>query len=454
MYRWCIGSLVAASLCITGCQSHPLFDDSSLPTTLTASHNTKPVEEKPNATPLPTGTLTLAQSLALAMEHDPSLQVGRLKIQSAQIQGKYAGILPNPELEIELENFAGSGDFAGTQALETTISLAQSFPLGGDLAHMKRVAGKASELADWDQQAQRVELLSTVTRQYVQALVNQQRVKQNQQALALADSVHDLIQKRVNAGVAPQVQLMRSDVQRAQVQLQLKQAQRQLTASFQQLALSWGQQEVTFDNLDGKLDQLTNLPSIDSLFTHIQQHPAIKRWASELTMRQAQQQLASAIATQDLTVRLGIKHDNDNNDQALILGLSMPLPIHDRNQANRLTSRIGQQSVEHEKRQALQAMQQTLVEAYTQLAIAHDQAIALRDQALPKATQAFDVTQKAYEQGDVQFIDVLDAEQTLNELQGQYLDALANWHLARAWIEGMICQPLDQLLNSQTTTGE
>ena len=446
MTRWFLGSLIAASLSITGCQSHPLFDNTTLTPDSQANSPASAVTQSPP--PAPTGTLTLQQTLNLAMAQSPALQVGRLQIQSAKVHQQYAGQWPNPELEIEFENFAGTGDFSGTQALETTISLAQSFPLGGDLAHTKRVAGKASELADWNQQARRVELLSNVTSQYIQALVNQRRVEQSQQAVDLATAVRDLIQKRVDAGVAPQVELIRADVQLAQVQLEVQQAKRQLTASYHQLALSLGQKQVTFEKVAGNLEQIGVLPKMDTFLVHIEQHPQVKRWATELAMRQSQHQLANAIARQDLSVRLGVKHDNDNNDQALVLGLSMPLPIGDRNQAQRLSTRIGEQSASHEKRQALLALQQTLVMAYTQLAIAYDHAIALRDNALPKAQQAFDVTQKAYEQGDVQFIDVLDAEQTLYQIQSQHLDALANWHLARAWIEGLICQSIDELPKS------
>ena len=90
-------------------------------------------------------------------------------------------------------------------------------------------------------------------------------------------------------------------------------------------------------------------------------------------------------------------------------------------------------------------MQQNLSQAYAQLATAHDMVTALHDDALPKARDAFTVTSQAYQQGDVQFIDVIDAQKTLNELQALYLDALSEYHMATAWIEGMICQPLASL---------
>ena len=79
-------------------------------------------------------------------------------------------------------------------------------------------------------------------------------------------------------------------------------------------------------------------------------------------------------------------------------------------------------------------------------------ATALRDIAIPPATEAFTVTRRAFEKGDLTFLDVLDAERTLVELRTQYLDALAAYHAAVAEIEGLVGQPLDQLTTAPGPT--
>ena len=172
MYQWCFYALSAITLSLTACSSHPLMDQPVTRQSETLQVSSNPITH-------PTGVLTLKQSLALAMDHAPALQAGRLQLQALEARKDHTGLRPKPELEIEFENFAGSGEFQGVDALETTISLAQSFPLGGDLKYMKLIAGKESELASWDQQALRVELLSTVTQRYLQALTLQQRLKQS-----------------------------------------------------------------------------------------------------------------------------------------------------------------------------------------------------------------------------------------------------------------------------------
>jgi cobalt-zinc-cadmium efflux system outer membrane protein len=106
------------------------------------------------------------------------------------------------------------------------------------------------------------------------------------------------------------------------------------------------------------------------------------------------------------------------------------------------------QSAGYEKQQVRLQLLQGLNVAYTRMASFHDMATALKDDALPKARQAFALTRQAYQQGDVQYIDVIDAQKTLNGLQAQYLEALSEYHMAVAWIESMICKPLIQLGDS------
>ena len=322
MCHGCRCCIVAACLSLFACTSSPLFnDDLSMPLeSAAASTLESKAPQSDVAIQPPTGMLTLQQALALSLEYAPALQAGRLQIQTKQIQSKYAGNWANPELEIELENFGGSGDFSGTQSLETTFSLAQSFPLGHDLKYMQRIAGHESELAAWDQQAMRLALLMQVTQRYIQAQTAQQRLEQSAQSLKLVKQVYDLTRKRIEAGVSPQVQLTRSAVQVAQMQMSHQQAVRQRDADMLQLALLWGLTETTFDSVQNNLTSLNELPQLDQLFGYIQQNPQIARWASELSKRQAEYQLARAQAIPDLVGRLGYRHDNDSGDHALVEG--------------------------------------------------------------------------------------------------------------------------------------
>ena len=454
MYRRCIATVVVAALGLAGCQSGPL-DDAAWPQTtpLGAQLNAyrPPAQPSPNENDDagamladPTGELTLRQAMALAVARSPKLRAFGWDVRRAEAQSLQAGLWPNPELDVEFENFGGSGVFSGVETLETTVSLAQTFPLGGDIERRREVAHYQSRLAGWEYESARLEVLTDVTQRYIAVLAAQRRIEVAREAMQLAQQVQATTEKRVDAGDAPPIESARASVPVATAQVALKRAERELNTARKQLALIWGASEPTFAGLAGSLDHLTPPPAADQLVALINQSPAVARWATEISARRAEAKLAQAEAVPDLTGSIGVRDDRAEDAQALLVGISLPLPIFDRRQGDILAAQIGAASARQRQREAELRLESMLSEAYTRLVNAHDEATAIRDIALPPATEAFNVTRSAFETGDLTFLDVLDAERTLVELRRQYLDALAAYHETAAEIEGLIGRPLDR----------
>jgi len=66
----------------------------------------------------------------------------------------------------------------------------------------------------------------------------------------------------------------------------------------------------------------------------------------------------------------------------------------------------------------------------------------LRNDILPGAQRAFDSVQNGYREGKFDFLQLLDAQRTLFEVKGQYVEALSAYHLSRTEIERLIGLPL------------
>ena len=82
-------------------------------------------------TPAPATTFTLEQALAAAGAASPSLDVAAAELRAAEAGRKVAGMRPNPEVQVQVENVGGTGEFKGTQSAETTTGLALPIELGG-----------------------------------------------------------------------------------------------------------------------------------------------------------------------------------------------------------------------------------------------------------------------------------------------------------------------------------
>jgi cobalt-zinc-cadmium efflux system outer membrane protein len=66
----------------------------------------------------------------------------------------------------------------------------------------------------------------------------------------------------------------------------------------------------------------------------------------------------------------------------------------------------------------------------------------LQQDVLPATHETFQATQEGYRQGKFGFLDVLDAQRTLFETRGQFLEALTAYHQAVADIERLIGEGL------------
>lgn len=406
----------------------------------------KPAEDQEeNKSPRPEGDLTLAGVLSLVLTHSPDLQAYRLDIRVAEARELQARLLPNPEVGLEFENLAGSGDFSGVDALETTLSLAQTIPIGGDTDRRRELAEQDSEVVRWSYEAAKLDVLSQATRLYVMALTADRELSLAQQELELAKATEQITARRVEAGDASPIESTRAVVPVITAEVNLKQAQRERTAAYQRLALMWGGRQVSFDSVQGDLDAVAPIPDADTLVRYINDNPSVAKWAAEMSQQVAKRKLAEAEATPDLTGRVGVKHDAGNDDVALVVGVSLPITVFDRRQGDILATRLGASAAAERRRAAEQRIERMLSAAYSELASSRDAATAFKDKALPAAQEAYEMTQKAFEQGELTLIDVLDAQRTLFDLQRRYLDALRRYHLATTEIETLVGRPVGEL---------
>ena len=62
--------------------------------------------------------------------------------------------------------------------------------------------------------------------------------------------------------------------------------------------------------------------------------------------------------------------------------------------------------------------------------------------ATPAATATYEAIRLAFDRGDFGYLDLLDAERTLIDLQSRHLDAMTPYHIAVAETEALIGQSL------------
>ena len=278
MYRWCNYAVVITVLGLTGCMASSQSDYSwqearPLGKELEAYRPPEQPEQMKELEeidlPDPTDELTLRQAMTLALIRNPNLQAFGWDVRQAEARTLQAGVWENPELEVEFENFGGSDVFSGTQSLETTVSLAQTFPLGGNIERRKEVAGYEAQLAGWDYEAARLDVLTDVTQRYIALLAARRQVSVSKESLNLAKQVLEITTKRIDAGDAPLIEAARAGVPVAMARVELRRAERNANAAGKQLSMTWGASTPTFTSMSGSLDTIHYPPSPQQLVTLI-----------------------------------------------------------------------------------------------------------------------------------------------------------------------------------------
>ncbi len=410
---------------------------------LPAAIERQPVEEDTTAFVEPTGTLTLKQALSLALLYNPELQVFSYEIRTREALALQASLLPNPELGIEVENFAGGKGTQGFEATETTFQISQLILLAGKRAKRTRAAVLEADLAAQEYEVIRTLIFKEVVQAYVAVLAAQEKVALNQELLRIAQAFVESIDQRVQAGKVSPAEAARARVALSNTELQLEQSRIELAAAKQQLAATWGSDTPTFDRVVGKLDTITaTLPSQEALEARLLQNPLMVRQALAIKQRQASLDLERANRIPDGILSAGIRQLNEINTRAFVMGLSIPLTIFNRNQGMIQAARYQVLQAQKQKRATEILLKSQLAESYARLKIAHSNALILRNKILPQAQSAFDTIQQGYLMGKFDFLDVLDAQRTLFEVRAQYLDTLQLYHASVAEVETLINQPL------------
>ena len=151
----------------------------------------------------------------------------------------------------------------------------------------------------------------------------------------------------------------------------------------------------------------------------------------------------SARRTYGFCAPTGIRYAEESEDVGLVVAVSVPLAIFDRNQGGILAARLRAAQAIDEGRASRRDLATRLVRAHARLTAAYHEAQAIDAALLPAAKDAYDATRRAYDEGKLPYLDVLDAQRTLFDTETQRLEALAEYHAAKVQVEGLISEPLN-----------
>ena len=396
----------------------------------------------------PNGIITLRKALSLALLYNPELKVFSRQVRVAEAKTLQAGLMPNPKIGVVMEGFGGRGERNGFDGAETTLQLGQLIELAGKRQKRAHLATLESELTGWNYESKRLDVLTQVGRAFINVLAAQKHLMLKEKRVYTSEKVNADVSQRVQAGKNSPLEEIKARVILANVRMDLAQAKRTWESARKQLSATWAGTTLVFDHVSGQFEQVSPVPPITQLTPLLSQNPDLARWTVEHRQRQATLKLEDAQAIPDPFVFGGPRYFNDTDDTAFILGLSMALPINNRNQGNILAAKHKLIMAGDEHQAAQSAVFAALAEAYQRFSNTFIAVTTLSQEILPAAQNAFDAARHGYQEGKFNYLDVLDAQRTLFESQGLYIDSLTAYHIARIDVERLIAQDIHSINDS------
>jgi cobalt-zinc-cadmium efflux system outer membrane protein len=398
---------------------------------------------RPDLPPEPTGALQLRDALAAALLRNPDLAADAYEVRAREAALVQTGAHPNPTVTVEVEDFAGSGDSSGVDTAQTTVLLGQLIELGGKRGARIDAAAAARDLASWDYEVRRIDVLVRTAGAFVDVLAAQERHRLAGEAVEIARSAQRVAEARLRAGVGSPAEEIRAGVQVDAAEVELEHSEHGLATTRQALAATWAGLEARFDRADGNLEKLPAIPSEGDLAKRLEASPDVARWQTELAQRDALRARARSERVPDVTLHAGPRRLSGPDDTALVVIASIPLPVWNRHRGAVAEAEHRLARGEAEARGARVRAAAALAAARIGLEAASEEATLLRTRVIPGTERAVEALRRGYRQGRFAQIEVLDAERARLAAREQYVAALSEAHHSAQQIERLTGAPLE-----------
>ncbi|NWF13020.1 TolC family protein [Pseudomonas reactans] len=370
-------------------------------------------------------TLTLDTALQTAFANNPDLAAVQWDIDIAQGGRQQAGLIPNPVASWDVED-------TRRDSRTTSIKISQALELGGKRGARIDVATRAQDAAALNLEQRRNTLRAEVIENYYGALRAQERLELAQRSMSVAERGLAVADGRVTAGKASPVEATRAQVQLSEIRLELNRAQIGLTDAYRRLAASTGSATADFQAVAAQTQFTPSLPTATLLLTRLEQTAELRLAELNILQNEASVVLEKAQRIPDLDVSIGSQYDASVRERVNLVGVSMPIPLFNRNQGNVLAaSRRADQARDLRNAAELRLRTETR-QALDLWQSANTEVRAFNQQILPAAQSAVDSATRGFEMGKFSFLDVLDAQRTLIAARTQYLTATAQ--ATDAWV--------------------
>jgi len=380
--------------------------------------------------------VTLEAAIERVQQTSPAVRAGANEAAAQEGALAQAGAMPNPELSLLRE-----GRERDTRT--STVTLSIPIELGGKRAARIDAANQERQLALIEADALRVQLRADTVAAFYDVHAAGERLRLTGEMAALAARAQHAAARQVDAGKVSPVEETRARVAEANARIDALHAARDLETAKVKLAALWGGDGAGLE-IVAPQSTLPQAPPLNALLARLDTAPGMRLARAQIAQRTALARVEQARRTPDVNVIVGARREGPEQRNQAVLGVSVPLPLFDRNNGAVLAALRRVDRARDEQDAESVRLRSALTDAHARLQSARTEAQLIEAEILPGARSASQAAQRGFEAGKFGFLDVLDAQRTLVQSHTQYLTAVAACHRAAADIARLSGLPLEQ----------
>jgi outer membrane protein, heavy metal efflux system len=384
--------------------------------------------------PKKTKGFTLDEAIEKALLQSPRLKGFSSGVSAAKGELQQASMWQNPELSYSNENIVAGSAYKAISPRQNSYGITQLVEMGGKISVREHIADVGLEIASLDQQAATLDVIRDVTTAYAEAVAAEENVRLATDQKALAEDVLKSVSVRVDAAAAPLIQKSRAEVERSTSTIALDKAIRERDILRRNLAALMGEEQFTLP-LDNIAFYAITKPELAVTEEKLKANPDLHKLNTSLEQAEARVDLEQANAIPDPRFSVGMIDIPSADDQAFMVGVSLPIPVFNANRGNIEKARHEVRRTEMDNRQMLLNISADLTQAHQRMENAYMQAHTLKTEILPSADTAFQLARTGYGLGRFPYLEVLDAQRGLFVARQQHIEAIRDFHTAKAQVE-------------------
>jgi cobalt-zinc-cadmium efflux system outer membrane protein len=306
-----------------------------------------------------------------------------------------------------------------------TAALSQKLELGGKRNKRTLVAALRAEALRSEIRGEERQVAAEVDRAFTTLLEAREILDLSERNLARAKEQLAALNAMLDAGTSTRVDVNKAQLAVSEAREQLADARTSNTSAAADLGRLWGGGSADV-RASGSLTggRAATIPANPD--AAISKHPTIRAAALRIAEREAAYQLEKARRISDVNVGGGVRQLRDAGETAAVVGVSIPLPVFNRNQGNIRAAEERLDRARAEARGQESELRTQLTRSIAEYRGAKTRANDFDARTVAAAEQALGDTETAYRAGKKDLLEYLDARETLFEVERRQIRARAD----------------------------